>query len=88
VGKLPLVRLSPAAFDWCLRLFPLVFEVAFLEKDVDDLATGQLVVAGDHINRFFDVDEQITHTRSSLSFRVEPTEIGSYGISLPGRFQL
>src|SRR5262245_27633144 len=83
-----LVRLSPASFDWCLRLFPLVFEVAFLEKDVDDLATGQFVVAGDRINGFFDVDEHITHPCSSLSFRVEPTEIATYGKSLHGGFQL
>ena len=86
--KLPLVvRLSPATFNGCVWLFPLVFEVAFLEKDGDDFATGQLVVTGDRINRFFDVDEHVTHTRPSLSFCVKLAEIASHGISLASGLQ-
>src|SRR5262249_58635 len=82
------VRLSPATFNARGWLFPLVVEVALLEKDVDDFATGQPVVTRDRIHRFFDVDEHVTHTRPSLSLRIELAEIASHGISFPRGFQL
>ena len=86
--RLPLVRLSPATFDGCVRLFPLFFKVAFLKQDPDDLATGKLVVPGDNVNGCLDVDEHIAHARPFLSFSVELGEVASHDISLPGRSQL
>ena len=86
--RLPLVRLSPATFDGCARLFPLFFKVAFLKQDPDDLATGKLVVPGDYVNGCLDVHEHIGHARPFLSFSVELGEVASHDISLPGRSQL
>ena len=86
--RLPLVRLSPATFDGCARLFPLFFKVAFLKQDPDDLATGKLVVTGDNVNGCLDVHEHIAHARPFLSFSVELGEVASHDISLPGRSQL
>ena len=86
--RLPLVRLSPATLDGCVRLFPLFFKVAFLKQDPDDLATGKLVVPGDNVNGCLDVHEHIAHARPFLSFSVELGEVASHDISLPGRSQL
>ena len=85
---LPLVRLSPATFDGCVRLFSLFFKVAFLKQDPDDLATGKLVVPCDNVNRCLDVDEHIAHARPFLSFSVEVAEVASHDISFPGGSQL